>query len=166
MWSRPTSNRLLVGGSVISERALLDEVGGFDATQHFYEDHDLWFRMALRSNADVVPTVLLHIRKHNEHYSDTDRLGAAECKAELLNRMLANVEQPSLRQIIHRRVDHAPSGRCSVRLLTRGPTRPGGSARCGLWPHGRCLSGGRHQVSRSTETYHECDAEILATPRC
>jgi len=105
--------------SVISERALLEEVGGFDATQHFYEDHDLWFRLALRSNADVVPKVLLHIRKHDEHYSNTNRLAAAECKAELLKRMLANVEDPSLRQIIRRQ--RAVSAATLLRLYLAAP---------------------------------------------
>ena len=88
--------------SVISKRSLLEQVGGFDENQPFYEDFDLWFRLALLSNADVVPEVLLHIRKHDEHYSDTDRLRAAECKAELLRRMFASVNEPSLRRVIRR----------------------------------------------------------------
>ena len=88
--------------SVITKRSLLEQVGGFDDKQRFYEDHDLWFRLALRSNADVVHEILLHIRKHDEHYSDTDRVRAAECKAELLRRMLASVTEPSLRQTIRR----------------------------------------------------------------
>jgi hypothetical protein len=88
--------------SVMIKRSLLEQVGGFDVTQHFYEDHDLWFRLALRSNADVVPQILLHIRRHDEHYSSTHRIRAAECKAELLKRMYASVTEPSLRQALRR----------------------------------------------------------------
>jgi glycosyltransferase involved in cell wall biosynthesis len=88
--------------SVIAKRSLLEEVGGFDENKRFYEDHHLWFRLALRSNADVVPEVLLHIRKHDKHYSDTDRLGATECKAELLREMYASVFERSQRELIRR----------------------------------------------------------------
>ena len=110
--------------SVIAERSLLEEVGGFDEKQSFYEDHDLWFRLALRSNADVVPAVLLRIRKHDEHYSSTDRIRAAECKALLLRRMFATVGEPSLRRTIRR----LRAG-CAANLADLHLTAPGGRSR-------------------------------------
>ena len=88
--------------SVIAERSFVAEVGGFDERQNFYEDHDLWFRLALRSNADVVSEALVLIRKHDGHYSHTDKLRAVECKAELLSRMHAMVDDPALREIARR----------------------------------------------------------------
>jgi glycosyltransferase involved in cell wall biosynthesis len=105
--------------SVIAERSLIAEVGGFDEKQHFYEDHDLWFRLALRSNADVVPEPLVLIRKHDEHYSNTDTIRAAECKAELLSRMLAAVDDPSLREIVRRQ--RALSAATLARLFLADP---------------------------------------------
>jgi len=106
--------------SVIAQRALLEEVGGFDESQRFYEDHDLWFRLALRSDADVVPQILLRIRKHDAHYSETDRIRAAECKAALLARMLAAVDEPALRRSILRQ--RALSAANLARLYLAAPS--------------------------------------------
>jgi glycosyltransferase involved in cell wall biosynthesis len=127
--------------SVIAERSLVEEVGGFDEEQRFYEDYDLWFRMALRSNADVVSEVLLRIRKHDAHYSDTDRLRAAECKAAMLRRMSRMLEEPLLREIVRRQ-----RALCAASLARISLGVPGGRSRAAQalvestpysWPYAR-----------------------------
>src|SRR5260370_36067555 len=35
--------------TVVAERRLVWEVGGFDEEQHYAEDYDLWLRLAMRS---------------------------------------------------------------------------------------------------------------------
>jgi glycosyltransferase involved in cell wall biosynthesis len=134
--------RLMVAlPSVLAERSLVEEVGGFDEGQRFYEDYDLWFRMALRSDADVVPEALLRVRKHDGHYSDTDRIRAAECKAAMLRRMFALLDEPALRKIVRRQ-----RALCAASLARLLLAAPGGRSRAAQtlvestrysWPYAR-----------------------------
>jgi glycosyltransferase involved in cell wall biosynthesis len=55
--------------TVVAERELFDEVGGFDEQQRFGEFHDLFLRLALRSEVVVVREQLCSVRTHHEHYS-------------------------------------------------------------------------------------------------
>jgi glycosyltransferase involved in cell wall biosynthesis len=80
--------------TVMAERELLLELGGFDERLPLYEDHDLWLRLALRSEPDVVSEPLVQIRRHDAHYSGRDRHSEAECRAEFLER--------AWRQLAHR----------------------------------------------------------------
>lgn len=54
--------------TVMAERALLHETGGFDPDQLQAEDIDLWLRMALRSDVLVLDRVLTRVRFHQDHY--------------------------------------------------------------------------------------------------
>jgi glycosyltransferase involved in cell wall biosynthesis len=55
--------------SVVADRALVAEVGGFDEEQRFGEFHDLCLRLALKSEAAALREPLCSIRAHQEHYS-------------------------------------------------------------------------------------------------
>jgi glycosyltransferase involved in cell wall biosynthesis len=61
--------------TVVAERDLVREVGGFDEEQKFGEFHDLCLRLAMKSQVAPVREVLCSIRAHSEHYSG-DRIGA------------------------------------------------------------------------------------------
>jgi glycosyltransferase involved in cell wall biosynthesis len=50
--------------TVIVERTLLEEAGGFDETLEFSEDYELWLRLARRSPAAAVGRVLAGVRDH------------------------------------------------------------------------------------------------------
>ena len=61
--------------SVIVERSLLEETGGFDERLRFAEHYELWLRLALRSEVSVLNEPLVCIRRHDDHYT-ADRVAA------------------------------------------------------------------------------------------
>lgn len=126
--------------SVMAERALLEQLGGFDEAQPFFEDFDLFLRLSLQSDVSVVAQPLVRMRSHAEHYS-ADRIGMHEGRARLLAKMQTFAEQSGLgavarREQISNSIDltraYAAGGRWreALRLLWR--TR-GGVWRVGRW---------------------------------
>jgi glycosyltransferase involved in cell wall biosynthesis len=55
--------------TVVTERDLFLEAGGFDDQQRFGEFHDLCLRLALKGEVVVVREPLCLVRTHGEHYS-------------------------------------------------------------------------------------------------
>jgi len=55
--------------TVVAERALTEEIGGFDEELPYGEFHDFCLRLALRSEVSAVSDVLCSVRAHDEHYS-------------------------------------------------------------------------------------------------
>jgi glycosyltransferase involved in cell wall biosynthesis len=55
--------------SVLAERRLLLECGGFDISMRSAEDYDLWLRMALRSEIALVNQPLVRVRHHEQNHS-------------------------------------------------------------------------------------------------
>jgi glycosyltransferase involved in cell wall biosynthesis len=55
--------------TVMAERALIEEAGGFDEQQGLHEDYDLWLRLALLSKVLVIPEPLSCVRRHDEHFN-------------------------------------------------------------------------------------------------
>lgn len=51
--------------SVVVERRLLEEAGGFDEDLEFGEDHDLWLKLAERAQCVGLDDVLVSIRSHS-----------------------------------------------------------------------------------------------------
>jgi len=56
--------------SVLAERRLLDELGGFDEELTMCEDDELWFRLAARAEIDAVESPLTVVRRHAQHSGD------------------------------------------------------------------------------------------------
>src|SRR4029077_7680340 len=50
--------------SVMAERALLNEVGGFALASWSAEDYELWLRLSERFECGVIEAPLLEVRKH------------------------------------------------------------------------------------------------------
>jgi glycosyltransferase involved in cell wall biosynthesis len=82
--------------SVLAERDLIKEVGGFDEQQRFGEFHDLCLRLALKSEVVAVAEPLCWVRTHNEHYS-ADRIEANVSWMRLYEKMAALAPNPRLR---------------------------------------------------------------------
>lgn len=61
--------------TVLAERTLVAELGGFDEQQRFGEFQDLCLRLALKSEAAALREPLCSVRAHQEHYS-ADRAAA------------------------------------------------------------------------------------------
>jgi glycosyltransferase involved in cell wall biosynthesis len=55
--------------TVLAERALIAEAGGFDEQLRVHEDFDLWLRLALRADVAVVREALTQVRCHDRHFS-------------------------------------------------------------------------------------------------
>lgn len=60
--------------SIVAERSLVDEIGGFDEQLLFGEYYDLCVRLALRSQVVAIAEPLCSVRHHEENYS-VDRVG-------------------------------------------------------------------------------------------
>jgi glycosyltransferase involved in cell wall biosynthesis len=82
--------------TVMIERHLLQELGGFDEQQPYFEDYDLWLRLSLQSDVILVDVPLALIRNHSEHYS-SDRIRVYEARFRLLDKNSAHVGSPRLR---------------------------------------------------------------------
>ena len=70
--------------SVVVERALLEEVGGFDEELFFFEEYDLWLRLMRISAVTGIEEPLVLVRNHDQHYS-ADRVRVYESRLQLLD---------------------------------------------------------------------------------
>ena len=85
--------------SVIADRRLLEEAGGFDEEQQFFEDYDLWLRLSLLSDVTVINEPLVLVRNHREHYS-VDRIRVYEARFKLLDKMSRHTDTARLRALL------------------------------------------------------------------
>jgi glycosyltransferase involved in cell wall biosynthesis len=113
--------------SVLAERSLLAEVGGFDEQQLYFEEYDLWLRLNLRSEVSAVMQPLVLVRNHDQHYS-ADRAGVYQARFRLLDKFAGLAADSSLDSIVRREraktaaalaAVHAAAGRraAALRLL-------------------------------------------------
>lgn len=74
--------------SVMAERSLIEEVGGFDEHQLFFEDYDLWLRLNLVSEVSAIHEPLVLVRNHDdgENYS-ADRVSNYRARFRLLEKI-------------------------------------------------------------------------------
>lgn len=74
--------------SVMAERSLIEEVGGFDEHQLFFEDYDLWLRLNLVSEVSAIHEPLVLVRNHDdgENYS-ADRVSNYRARFRLLDKI-------------------------------------------------------------------------------
>jgi glycosyltransferase involved in cell wall biosynthesis len=83
--------------TVVADRELMREMGGFDELLRFAEWHDLCLRLALKSEVVVVREPLCSVRIHNEHYS-ADKLAEQAGWMQLYEKMSNLVPSHALRQ--------------------------------------------------------------------
>jgi glycosyltransferase involved in cell wall biosynthesis len=82
--------------TVVADRELVAEIGGFDEGQRFGEYHDLCVRLAMRSEVVALAEPLCSVRAHREHYSG-DRIGAYLSWVQLYGKLAALAPNPELR---------------------------------------------------------------------
>jgi glycosyltransferase involved in cell wall biosynthesis len=82
--------------SVVAERDLVGEIGGFDERQQFAEWHDLCLRLAMKSEVVALRESLCSVRAHTEHYS-ADRIAAHISWMRLYEKMADLAPSPTLR---------------------------------------------------------------------
>lgn len=88
--------------TVVAERSLVNEVGGFDEGQYFGEDYDLWLRLAMCSEVGVSCEPLTYTRAHPDNYSQ-DRVAAYQGWVRLYEKMAEIVPESRLRSLCWRR---------------------------------------------------------------
>jgi glycosyltransferase involved in cell wall biosynthesis len=82
--------------TIVADRDLVDEIGGFDEQQRFGEWHDLSLRLALKSEVVALPEPLCSVRIHNEHYS-ADKIAEQIGWMQLYEKMTNLAPDPTLR---------------------------------------------------------------------
>jgi len=82
--------------TVVAQRDLFDEAGGFDEQQRFGEFHDLCLRLARKGEVVVVREPLCSVRNHNQHYS-SDQIANHAGWLQLYQKMARIAEEPELR---------------------------------------------------------------------
>lgn len=87
--------------TVVAERTLLEEAGGFDEGQLYFEEYDLWLRLIRRSEVVVIPEPLACVRSHDEHYTQ-DRVAVYEARSRLLDKVSAVGAAASLGNALRR----------------------------------------------------------------
>jgi glycosyltransferase involved in cell wall biosynthesis len=135
--------------SVLAERSLLDEVGGFDEQQLFFEEYDLWLRLNLRSEVCAVSQPLVLVRNHNQHYS-ADRVGVYQARFRLLDKIAGLTTGMHLESVIrHERAKtaaalasvHAAAGRRVEALQMLWQSRRGAWQTRGWWSKAAATAG-------------------------
>jgi glycosyltransferase involved in cell wall biosynthesis len=81
--------------TVLAERSLVEEAGGFDEQQRFGEFHDLCLRLSLKGTVVALDEELSQVRWHDEHYS-ADRVGDQAGWMRLYEKMSQLAPTPSL----------------------------------------------------------------------
>jgi glycosyltransferase involved in cell wall biosynthesis len=100
--------RLAAGGvavttsTVMAERALVEEVGGFDERLTIAEDLDLWMRLAQQSPIAVVPRILATRRVHDGSYSAPYRDRFSELN-DAFRKMTMKAPSRRVRRLLRRR---------------------------------------------------------------
>jgi glycosyltransferase involved in cell wall biosynthesis len=131
---------------VFAERSLVEELGGFDEAQLFYEDYDLLLRMSLRSEAGAIAQQLTQVRNHAQHYS-ADRARVHEWRFRLLDKVAAEMATTAEHHAIVRAERarnaltlarlHAVAGR---RREALGMIWRGSPARLDYWPKAAAIA--------------------------
>lgn len=89
--------------SVLAERSLVVEAGGFDEGQRFAEDYDLYVRLSLCSGVAVVDEPLAVIRAGDGANYSAHRIAAYEGWVQLYDKYAATLPSKRLRAIARRR---------------------------------------------------------------
>lgn len=74
--------------TVIAERSLLAEAGGFDDRLRFSHDYDLWLRLSRLSQVSIVATPLATVRIHGGNTYRSARLTALESWMSIYDRLM------------------------------------------------------------------------------
>jgi glycosyltransferase involved in cell wall biosynthesis len=113
---------------VLAERALLEEIGGFDERLPYFEDFDLFLRLSLRSEAGVVAEPLVRMRSHDLHYS-SNRVGMLEGRAALLRKLTPEAARRGSGTVLRAEED---ANYADLARAYAGAGRRGDALRC-LW---------------------------------
>lgn len=121
---------LIAMDTVVAERRLVLEAGGFDEQQRFAEDYDLYIRLAMLSPVNVIDEPLAVIRAGDGANYSANRIDAYEGWVQLYAKHATRLPSQRLRAIARRR--RAESLLVLSRLYARAG-RPGAAWRTLLY---------------------------------
>ncbi len=106
--------------TVIAERRLVLEVGGFDQQLLLFEDYDLWMRLACRSEMEFIDEPLARIRRfHDQHHGEADHGDAMRAgRHRALEKVRRLATDPRVRPLVERLFAHSTLDRACVRADT------------------------------------------------
>lgn len=128
--------------SVIVARALLAELGSLDEGLRMCADNELWFRLAARSEIDVVTEALTLIRRHDRH-SGSDVI-AWEDRLRIFERLLREETGSSTERLLRSQVarhhaglarSQAASGKRRQAIATLLSSAPRSCTYSDWWPN-------------------------------
>jgi glycosyltransferase involved in cell wall biosynthesis len=85
--------------SVMVDRRLLEQAGGFDEQQAYFEDYELWLRLSLLSEVILIDAPLIKVRIHGQHYS-ADRVSVYQARFRLLAKLAGHAQTPRLSALL------------------------------------------------------------------
>jgi glycosyltransferase involved in cell wall biosynthesis len=88
--------------TVLVERKLLMQLGGFDPRLVVFEDYDLWLRLSTQSDIDLVDEPLVCVRRHASHFTPGDPSIMPRSRDQSLRGVQALLEDPQLRRLVGR----------------------------------------------------------------
>src|ERR1700722_6222262 len=106
--------------TVVAERRLVLEVGGFDEQLLLFEDYDLWMRLARRSEIDFVDEPLARIRRfHGQHHGEADHGDAMRAgRHRALQKVRHLATDPRVQPLVQRLYAHSALDQASLRANT------------------------------------------------
>ncbi|WP_300284879.1 glycosyltransferase [Nitrosomonas sp.] len=104
--SRPYLDALFVAFchscSVLVNRDLFVEVGGFDERLRYKEDHHLWFKLAQQSDFVLVPKSIFLYRRHESNMTNL-KVAPFDYERKMLDLILSEQPECGVADAIHRR---------------------------------------------------------------
>ena len=89
--------------TVMVERSLLTEAGGFDESLAFCEDYDLWLRLATRARAVALTAPLTRVRTHRANYTRERGVEAHAFFRHVFQKLLNDLAEEELRRLARHR---------------------------------------------------------------
>jgi hypothetical protein len=103
--------------TVVVERRLVMEVGGFDERLLLFEDCDLWVRLGCRSEIDLVDEPLARVRRsHDQHHGEADHGDAMRAgRHRTLEKVRRLKTSPRVHSLVERLFAHSTLEQASLR---------------------------------------------------
>jgi glycosyltransferase involved in cell wall biosynthesis len=84
--------------TVLVDRHLLAKVGGFDEELLMFEHYDLWLRLCIHSDVELIDEPLTRLRTHSNHYSQAG-IPMLTGRRLLLEKFLGRTADPRVREV-------------------------------------------------------------------
>jgi glycosyltransferase involved in cell wall biosynthesis len=102
--------------TVLAQRSLLEEIGGFDESLIGSEDYSLYLRLAARSEVAALDESLALVRRHGQHFSGQG-LVPYEANLRIIEQLLSSGTVEHLRPILRKKRAHVAAGLARAHVM-------------------------------------------------